>query len=156
MEEHDWLDYLVAIGTIATPLIGLAIGAMLWKYQRSFESNIRLEEQHRDDRREHLKWLRDQRLSAYVDLTKHLLSFAVSRGAQHDNPFEGYVVVSKAMLLAHDEDLANKIDLFIVDLDRYFLLQNEGKDAEAEALYAELWGRARDIVGNLRTSLTQK
>ena len=62
MEEHDWLDYLVAIGTIATPLIGLAIGAMLWKYQRSFESNLRLEEQHHDDRREHLKWLRDQRL----------------------------------------------------------------------------------------------
>ena len=161
MEEHDWLDYLVAIGTLATPLMGLTIGAILWKYQRSFESNIRLEEQHRDDRREHRNWLRDQRLSAYVDLTKHLLSFGLSRGAQHDNPFEGYVVVSRAMLLAHDEDLTKKIDLFIVDLDRFLRLQNEGKDneeknAEAEALYKELWHRARDIVGSLRTSLAQK
>lgn len=137
-------------GIVAALVGALGLGAILTKLLDIFWLE-RISHEH-----ERRKWLRDQRLSAYVDLTKHLLSFGLSRGAQHDNPFEGYVVVSKAMLLAHDEDLAKKIDRFIVDLDRFFLLQNEGKDAEAEALYEELWNRARGIVGNLRTSLAQK
>ena len=156
MEEHDWLDYLVAIGTLATPLIGLAIGAILWNYQRSFESNIRLAEQRRDDRREHRKWLRDQRLSAYGDLRRDLLSFGNSRGVKRTNTLEGYAVASRAMLLTDDEDLIKKIDSFLLDLDHFTRLQEQGKKTEGNALTIGLWNRARDIVSNLRTSLAQE
>ena len=139
----DW-EIVGALGA------ALGIGAILSKLLDIFWLE-RISHEH-----ERRKWLRDQRLSAYVDLTKDFLSFGISRGAQCDNPFEGYVVASRAMLLAHDEDLVAKIDSFLVDLDRHTGLENAGKDAEAEALYNELWVRARGIVGNLRTSLAQK
>ena len=106
--------------------------------------------------REHRKWLRDARLSAYADLTKYLLSFGVSRGAQQDNPFQWYVIASRALLLADDEDLIAKIDVFLVDLEHHAQLLKEENYAEAEALYSRLWDRARGIVGDLRTSLVQK
>ena len=50
MEEKNWLDYLVAIGTISTPVLVLIVGAIVWKYRQSIERKIRLEEQLRDDR----------------------------------------------------------------------------------------------------------
>lgn len=50
MEERGWLDYLVAVGTIATPIIVSLFGVMVWKYQQAIERRIRLEEQLRDDR----------------------------------------------------------------------------------------------------------
>ena len=157
MEERDWLDYLVAIGTLVTPVMLLLVGAIVWKYQRSFESNIRLEEQRRDDRREHRQWLRDQRLSAYADLTKDLLSFGLSRAALPDSLYEGYIVASRAILLTQDKDLTEKIDSFLGDLNRVHInLANTEKPIEKETLYPELWHRARDIVGSLRTSLAQK
>ena len=156
MEERDWLDYLVAIGTLVTPVMVLLVGAIVWNYQRSFESKIRLEEQRRDDRREHLKWLRDQRLSAYGDLTRDLLSFGNSRGVKRTNTLEGYAVASRAMLLTDDEDLIEKIDSFLLDLDHFTRLQEQGKKTEGNALTIGLWNRARDIVSNLRTSLAQE
>ena len=156
MEERDWLDYLVAIGTLATPLMGLTIGAILWKYQRSFESNIKLEERRRDDRREHRQWLRDQRLSAYADLTQDLLSFGKSRGAKHDDVLEGYVVASRAILLVHDEDLIAKIDSFFADRGKLNRLIDQEKEAEGKMLIGAMRDKAHEIVGNLRTSLTQE
>ena len=50
MEEKSWLDYLVAIGTISTPILVLVVGAVVWKYRQSIEQKIKLEEQLRDDR----------------------------------------------------------------------------------------------------------
>ncbi len=50
MEERGWLDYFVAIGTIATPVLLSILGAIVWKYRQSMERKIRLEEQLRDDR----------------------------------------------------------------------------------------------------------
>ena len=140
----NWIEIVAVLGT------GLGIGTVLSRLLDIWHERIR-------HGREHRKWLRDQRLSAYADATKHLLSLSLGGGAAFDNPFEGYAVVSRAMLLAHDEDLVKQIDQYIVDLDRFFRLQNEeGKDAESEALYEELWDKARGIVGSLRTSLAQK
>ena len=166
MEERDWLDYLVAIGTLVTPVMLLLVGAIVWQYQRSFESNIRLEEQRRDDRREHRQWLRDQRLSAYADLTKDLLSLGRSRGDKHDDTLEGYIVASRAILLVHDEDLIAKLETFFADLAnlKRLIAQKKAaegliaqeKEAEAKELLAELWGKVNDIVRSLRTSLAQK
>lgn len=50
MEEKIWLDYVVAVGTISTPILVLIIGAIVWKYQKSIERRTKLEEQLRDDR----------------------------------------------------------------------------------------------------------
>ena len=156
MEERDWLDYLVAIGTLVTPVMLLLVGAIVWKHQRSFESNIRLEKERRDDRREHRQWLRDQRLSAYADLTKDLLSFGRSRGAKYDDILEGYVVASRAILLSHDEDLKAKIETFFLGLAHIKRLNDQGKQAEAKEFIGELWDKVHDIVRSLRTSLAQK
>ena len=128
---------------------GLGLGTILTKLLDIWLERIRHE-------REHRKWLRDQRLSAYADLTKDLLSFGLSRAALADSLFEGYIVASRAILLTQDKDLTEKIDSFIVDLNRFHILAKTGKPLEEETLYPELWHRARDIVGSLRTSLAQK
>ena len=128
---------------------GLGLGTILTKLLDIWLERIRHE-------REHRKWLRDQRLSAYADLTKDLLSFGLSRAALADSLFEGYIVASRAILLTQDKDLTEKIDSFIDDLNRFHILAKTGKPLEEETLYPELWHRARDIVGSLRTSLAQK
>lgn len=50
MEEKHWIDYLSAIGSIATPVIVLLLTAVGWKYRKSFERKIELEEKLRTDR----------------------------------------------------------------------------------------------------------
>ena len=50
MPEKDWIDYVVAVGTVATPLLVLALTAIGWKFRQSIERKIKLEEKLRDDR----------------------------------------------------------------------------------------------------------
>ena len=54
MDEISRLDYLIevgsAVGSIATPFILLIVGFIIWKYQKSIERSIKLEEQLRSDR----------------------------------------------------------------------------------------------------------
>ena len=50
MEDHGFLDYLMAAGTILTPIFVLVAGVIVWKYRQSIERKIKLEEQLRDDR----------------------------------------------------------------------------------------------------------
>lgn len=50
MAEKDWIDYLVAIGSIATPLLVLVLTAVGWKARSSIERRIELENKLRDDR----------------------------------------------------------------------------------------------------------
>lgn len=50
MTETNWLDYLSALGSLATPLLVLVLTGVGWKYRQSFERKIKLEEKLRDDR----------------------------------------------------------------------------------------------------------
>lgn len=50
MEERHWIDYLVAIGSLATPILVLLLTAVGWKYRQSIERKIKIEERLRDDR----------------------------------------------------------------------------------------------------------
>lgn len=50
MGEKHWIDYAVAFGTIATPLLVLALTAVGWKYRQSMERKLKLEEKLRPDR----------------------------------------------------------------------------------------------------------
>lgn len=50
MEEKHWIDYLTAIGSLATPILVLLLTAVGWKYRQSMERKIKIEEKLRDDR----------------------------------------------------------------------------------------------------------
>jgi len=50
MEEKAWLDYISAIGSVATPVLVLLLTAVGWKYRQSMERKLKLEEKLRDDR----------------------------------------------------------------------------------------------------------
>ena len=50
MEENHWLDVVIAIGSIATPVLVLVLTALGWKARKSIERRIELENQLRDDR----------------------------------------------------------------------------------------------------------
>jgi hypothetical protein len=50
VEEKTWLDYISAIGSVATPILVLFLTAVGWKYRQSMERRVKLEEKLRDDR----------------------------------------------------------------------------------------------------------
>ena len=50
MHKKNIIDYLSAIGSVATPILVLILTAVGWKYRQSIERRIKLEEQLRDDR----------------------------------------------------------------------------------------------------------
>ena len=50
MAEPTWIDYLTAIGSIATPILVLVLSAIGWKVKSKFERQIELENKLRDDR----------------------------------------------------------------------------------------------------------
>ena len=50
MEEKHWLDVVIAIGSIATPVLVLVLTALGWKARTSIERRIELENKLQDDR----------------------------------------------------------------------------------------------------------
>lgn len=50
MVDKDWIDYIVAIGTVATPVLVLILTGVGWKYRQSMERRLQLEEKLRSDR----------------------------------------------------------------------------------------------------------
>lgn len=50
MEEKHWLDFVTAIGSVATPVIVLIISSIGWKAKNRIERRIDLENKLRDDR----------------------------------------------------------------------------------------------------------
>lgn len=106
---------------------------------------------------ERRKWLRDQRLAAYADVARDALSLRIGGDQDHENPFQAYAVASRAILLAHNDDLASRIDQFIVDLDHFYELDDDKtKQAEAKTEYEGLSDRARTLIKDMRSELTQK
>lgn len=50
MVGKTWVDYLSAIGSVATPILVLLLAAVGWTYRQSMERRMKLEEKLRDDR----------------------------------------------------------------------------------------------------------
>jgi len=50
MEEINWVQYLSAIGSVATPVLVLVLTGVGWKYRQTVERKIKIEEKLRDDR----------------------------------------------------------------------------------------------------------
>lgn len=50
MVTKHWLDYVTAFGAIATPVLVLLITGLGWKFRKSIDRRIELEDKLRDDR----------------------------------------------------------------------------------------------------------
>lgn len=50
MVEKHWLDYIAAIGAIATPILVLALTAIGWRLRRRLDRQLELEDKLREDR----------------------------------------------------------------------------------------------------------
>ncbi|GHA12849.1 hypothetical protein GCM10008090_23160 [Arenicella chitinivorans] len=50
MTSANWIQYLTAVGSIATPILVLLLSALGWRFKRQFERQIELENKLRDDR----------------------------------------------------------------------------------------------------------
>lgn len=50
MVEKHWLDYLTAVGSVATPILVLILTAVGWKLRQSVERERELEDKLREDR----------------------------------------------------------------------------------------------------------
>ena len=60
---------------------------------------------------EKIKWLREKRLEAYSELSAEILSLGRKLKTRED-PFKGYSLAAKSMILTSDELLASEIDNF--------------------------------------------
>ncbi len=132
----DWLQLVagIGLGTLGAKLLDILL------LQRRME-----EEQHR-------RWLRDKRLEAFTEVTKELVSFGLHEGDKRTG-FQSYGAVSRALLLLDDDTLVQRIDHFIVDMDRMNRLTDSGNDndkIEGEKLYLLLVDEAREITKLLR------
>ena len=50
MEEKSWIDYLTAIGALATPILVIVLSAIGWRLRKGIERRVELEDKLRDDR----------------------------------------------------------------------------------------------------------
>lgn len=50
MDEKHWIDYITAIGSIATPFLVIILSAIGWKLRKGIERRTELEDKLRDDR----------------------------------------------------------------------------------------------------------
>lgn len=50
MEEKHWLDYLTAFGAVATPAFVLILTGIGWKFRKSIDRRLELEDKLREDR----------------------------------------------------------------------------------------------------------
>ncbi|WP_150047792.1 hypothetical protein [Methylomonas rhizoryzae] len=50
MEEKHWLDYLTAFGAVATPFLVLLLTGVGWKFRKSIDRRLDLEDKLREDR----------------------------------------------------------------------------------------------------------
>jgi hypothetical protein len=132
----QWLQLIagIGLGTLGAKLLDI-----LW-LQRRVE-----EEQHRT-------WLREKRLEAFTEVTKELVSLGLHGGDKRTG-FQSYGVVSKALLLLDDNTLSDRIDHFIVNMDRMNSLTDSASaedKIEGEKLYLSLVDEAREVTQLLR------
>ena len=139
----DWIQIAsaVGIGALLTKVIDV-----VWLQRTLRESEKR-------------KWLRDKRLEAYSELTKEILSLGKDAETRVD-PFKGYALASKTMLLVNNESLAKEIDEFFTNIsnlyEEYEKFRNGNSDKtekELEGAYFTVADNSRKLVNKLRESL---
>jgi len=129
-------------------LIGAAgIGAIIIKILDIVWLQKRLE------RSENRKWLRDQKLKAYSELSKAVLSIGLGEHIIKNlkNPYEFYSISSQAILLLENDDLVEKINQYVVNWDK--LVNENLSEIESNIIYINLVEKSKSIVKELHKDL---
>lgn len=160
MEEKTWLDYITALGSIATPLLVLLISAIGWRFKSNIERKIDLENKLRDDRIN----IYNQILEPFIILLTSDTAWAMDKKNKNINKNE--LAVGKMITLEYRK-LGFQLSLMgsdaVVksynDLMQYFYSLEEKKQGNGDFLkeMLELLGtfllEIRRSMGNEATSL---
>lgn len=142
----DWIQILSAggIGALLTKILDI-----VWLQRAVRESEKR-------------KWLREQRLRVYSELAAEILSMGKSLESRED-AFSGYALAAEAVLLVHDEKLANDIEHFFTMLSNIFKEGCKADDDSSkkseknlEGAYKVVVAESRRLVKELRASLHEQ
>ncbi|MES9974457.1 MAG: hypothetical protein ABW094_09365 [Candidatus Thiodiazotropha sp.] len=137
MESTNWITLLSGLGLGA---LLVKIIDILWLKDLIF-------------RQDSVKWLKDKQIYAFTDVVKELISFGLHENNELHSPFETYGAVSRALLLIDNDELAERIDHFVVDMNTLNTLRESGDMEGAQPLYDQLVIEARAITKELRKIL---
>ena len=148
MEERSWIDYIVAIATVFTPLLILLLSAIGWRYKQSIEHKIQLEEKLRDDRIE----IYNQILEPFIIL---LMSDSAWSSDSKNRSKDKFTVATKKMLSLEYRKTSFKLSLIGSDsvvssfnnLMQYFY----ARDADSPASEKDI----HDMISLLGTFLLE-
>ncbi len=79
METKTWLDYVTAIGSVATPIIALVLTAMGWKIRTKLQRRIDLEDK-----------LRNNRIEIYNEILEPFIDSIENQALWAWSEFNGY------------------------------------------------------------------
>jgi hypothetical protein len=129
--DPNWTEYVVAIGSIATPILVLTLTAVGWNYRQTIERKARLEENLRDDRIEiYNKILEPFILLFMTDAA--WLSDKKNKGRNKDE-------MATSLLLSHDYRKvsfqlsligSDPVVLAFNDLFQYFFTRNQSPELD--------------------------
>jgi len=163
MEEKTWVDYITALGSVATPLLVIALSAVGWKVKSSIDRKTDLENKLRDDRVE----IYNQILEPFIILLMSDAAWDSDKKNKNKNKND---FATNKMLTLEYRRLGFKLALMGSDsvvkscnnLMQYFYNMEENKSAEGEDFLKEtleLLGtfllEIRKSMGNETTSLDQ-
>ncbi len=159
--DKHWLDYLAAFGSIATPILVLALTAIGWRLRRKLERQVELEDK-----------LREDRINTYNHILEPFIILLMTDAAwQHDKQNRGKdkndVAISKMLSLEYRKQ-AFKLTLIgsddVVsahnDLLQQFYAQSNNPVASDEnvkamiSLLGKLLLEIRRSMGNEATKLS--
>ena len=95
MIERTWIDYVTAIGSVATPVFVIILTAVGWRLRRGIERRLELEDK-----------LRENRIATYNEILEPFIILLTSDAAwQHDKKHSGIdkgeVALSKLLSLEY-------------------------------------------------------
>lgn len=104
---------------------------------------------------EHKKWLRNQKIKAFSNLSEALLSLGLGENLKiGNNPYEFYSLASATILLLENDELIKRIDQFVIDWDK--LVNEDIKKEKSDLIYNNLLKESKLIVKELRNDLIIK
>ncbi|MBN9132628.1 MAG: hypothetical protein J0H48_04575 [Nitrosospira multiformis] len=160
MDEKHWLDYLTGIGSIATPVLVLALTAVGWRLRRKLERRIELEDK-----------LRDDRINIYNQILEPFIMLLMTDAAwQYDKQNKGKnkndIAVSKMLSFEYRKQGfklsligSDQVVIAYNDLMQYFYTQGDslGNSEESLKIIMSLLGKfllqIRRSMGNDMTQL---
>jgi hypothetical protein len=136
----DWLQLIGILG----------LGSLISQVVTAFYSHWMTE---KSERR---RWIRDNKLAAFADLTNELLRFGFDQERDEvTDPLAAHRKVAKALLFMEDESLGSRLHSHFVDQLKLTTLTHQGLRGSEEwtALTEKLLNEMDVLVKDLRTNL---